>query len=122
MILVLLTHLVVAIALAVFHQRLGRRAFLLGAIGPAITLLWALWNFGDIVDGAPVAQAFSWVPSLGLDVSFRVDAYALVFLLVIAGAGVPIFLYSHRYFTSSRRATIFAATMTESRTSGISSE
>ncbi|MDJ0953645.1 MAG: proton-conducting transporter membrane subunit [Acidimicrobiia bacterium] len=112
MILVLLLHLLVAIALAVFHRRLDKRAFLLGAVGPAATLLWSLANYDGVVAGAPVEQLVSWVPSLDLDIVFRVDAYALVFLLVIAGAGVPIFLYSQRYFTASRRATIFAATMT----------
>ncbi|MDJ0665126.1 MAG: proton-conducting transporter membrane subunit [Acidimicrobiia bacterium] len=111
MIPLLVLHVAVAAALALFHRRLGRWAFVLGAIGPAATLLWALSIAGDVIAGSPEIDSFSWVPSLGLEIGFRIDSYALLFLLVIAGAGLPIFLYSHRYFSASRRATIFAATM-----------
>jgi multicomponent Na+:H+ antiporter subunit A len=108
----LLIHFVVAATLLISHRRLGRWAFLLGAIGPGATLVWALARAGELISGGYESESFSWVPSLGLDISFRIDAYSLVFLLVIAGAGVPIFLYSHRYFSPSQRATVFAATMT----------
>jgi len=111
MIPILVLHLAMALALALFHRRLGRWAFLLGAIGAAATLLWALSIAGGVIAGSPVTEAFSWVPSLGLEIGFRIDSYGLLFLLVVAGAGLPIFLYSHRYFPASRRATIFAATM-----------
>ena len=111
MIPLLILHLAVATALVIFHRRLGRWGFLVGAIGPAATLLWALSISQGVLSGTPAIESFSWVPSLGLETEFRIDGYGLLFLLVVAGAGLPIFLYSHRYFSASRRATVFAATM-----------
>jgi multicomponent Na+:H+ antiporter subunit A len=108
----LLIHLVIALCLTVFRRPLGRWAFLLGAVGPMAVLYWAAANARGIVGGTPVEESVSWVPSLDLALSFRVDGYALVFLLVVAGAGLPIFLYSNHYFSRSSRATTFAATMT----------
>lgn len=112
MILVLLIHLVVAAFLATFRRSIGRGAFVVGAIGPASVLVWATMRANGIISGDPVKESISWVPSLDLVLDFSVDGYALLFLLVIAGAGLPIFLYSSRYFSSSPRATAFAATMT----------
>jgi multicomponent Na+:H+ antiporter subunit A len=112
MIIVLLVHLAIAVGLAIFRRTIGRGAFVLGAAGPAAVLVWAALEGNDIVAGTPVAETIAWVPSLDLAFDFVVDGYALVFLLVVAGAGLPIFLYSSRYFSSSPRATTFAATMT----------
>ena len=108
----LLIHVAVAALLLIFRRPLGRWAFLLGAIGPVSVLLWAVGNGGDVVAGVPVVESVSWVSQLDLSLAFRVDGYALLFMLVVAGAGLPIFLYSHRYFSASRRVTFFAATMT----------
>jgi multicomponent Na+:H+ antiporter subunit A len=112
MIVVLLIHLVVAVYLAAFRRSIGRGAFVVGAIGPASVLVWAALRADGIIAGEPHTESVSWVPSLDLILDFRIDGYALLFLLVIAGAGLPIFLYSSRYFSSSPRATTFAATMT----------
>ncbi len=112
MIVVLLIHLVIAACLAMFRRSIGRAAFVLGAVGPAAVLVWAAASANDIVAGTPLEESISWVPSLDLAFDFRVDGYALVFLLVVAGAGLPIFLYSSRYFPASPRAATFAAIMT----------
>lgn len=109
---VLLVHVAVAALLLIFRRPLGRWAFLIGAIGPAAVLVWAVGNGGDVIAGAPVVESVSWVAQLDLNLDLRVDGYSLLFMLVVAGAGLPIFVYSHRYFTSSRRVTVFAATMT----------
>jgi multicomponent Na+:H+ antiporter subunit A len=112
MFLVLLIHVAVAALLLMVRRPLGRWAFLLGAIGPAAVLLWAVGNGSDVLGGIPVVESVSWVSQLDLSLSLRVDGYALLFMLVVAGAGLPIFIYSHRYFSASRRVTVFAATMT----------
>ena len=108
----ILVHLAIAGLLVVFRRRVGRWAFVVGALGPVAVLMWAAGNGRGVISGSPISETVSWVPALDLDLSFRVDGYALVFLLVVAGAGLPIFLYSQRYFSPSPRATGFAATMT----------
>ena len=45
------------------------------------------------------ASSFSspWVPDLGVNLSFMLDGYSLLFVLLITGIGTLIFLYSQRY-------------------------
>ncbi len=62
--------------------------------------------------GSLTAESIAWVPSLDLVLDLRVDAYALVFLYVIAVAGICIFLYAARYFGSGPKVGTFAGTMT----------
>lgn len=107
-----LIHLAVAGLLVAFRRSLGRWAFVVGAIGPMAVLTWVAVNGRGVVSGDPVTEEFTWVSTLDISIAFRVDAYALLFLVVVSGIGLPIFLYSHRYFSVSSRATTFAATMT----------
>ena len=41
--------------------------------------------------------SFPWVPDLGVNLSFMLDGYSLLFVLLITGIGTLIFLYSQRY-------------------------
>ena len=41
---------------------------------------------------------WAWVPSLGLSLSFRLDALALVFIWLVAGIGGLVFAYARSYF------------------------
>lgn len=68
-------------------------AVALGAVGIA-------WWLGDAVRaGQVVRAAYVWLPSLGLDLSFRVDGFAWLFVLLVAGIGFLVVLYA-RYYMS----------------------
>ncbi len=41
--------------------------------------------------------SFAWMPDLGVNLSFILDGYSLLFVLLITGIGTLIFLYSQRY-------------------------
>ncbi len=41
--------------------------------------------------------SFGWMPDLGVNLSFILDGYSLLFVLLITGIGTLIFLYSQRY-------------------------
>jgi len=105
-------HAGLALGLVAASRRLGRWAFLVGAIGPMAVLVWVLTKADQVIGGTPYTATVEWVPSLDLVLDFSVDAYALLFLLVVGFAGVAIFLYAARYFGSGPRATMFAGTMT----------
>ncbi|MDJ0665133.1 MAG: proton-conducting transporter membrane subunit [Acidimicrobiia bacterium] len=111
MFVVVLVHLLVAALLVVARRQLERWAFVVGALGPLATLIFVVANWG-LHHGEAVTEKWDWVPAQDLEVSFRVDGYALIFLLVVGGAGLAIFLYAQRYFTPARGPTMFAATMT----------
>ena len=53
------------------------------AILPAWSLILVLMYAGDIFDGQAVRQSIEWIPSMGLDLSFRLDGLSLLFLLLI---------------------------------------
>ncbi len=81
-------------------------------LGPASTAVWAGINAGSILDGDPVRETLSWVPSLGLEIDLLIDQYALLFLLVVGVAGTAIFLHAAKYFSSTTKVATFAGTMT----------
>jgi multicomponent Na+:H+ antiporter subunit A len=109
---VLSIHFALALAILLGRRALGRRAFLVGALGPAALLVWAVTQTGGILDGTPVTELFEWVPTLDLSLALRIDGYALVFLYVISVAGTAIFLYAAKYFGNDVKVATFAAMMT----------
>ena len=46
---------------------------------------------------ATASFSYPWVPDLGVNLSFILDGYSLLFVLLITGIGALIFLYSQRY-------------------------
>ena len=66
-------------------------AVMLSLFGLALTQVPL--SFGDNV----VSFSFPWVADLGVNFSFLLDGYSLLFVLLITGIGAVIFLYSQRY-------------------------
>lgn len=89
------------LALLAAGSRLGRRAFFLAAVPPAVTFAWLLTQADGILDGVPVEQSFTWVEQLGLTLSVRVDGFSLLMGLLVSGIGTLIPLYATGYFGSS---------------------
>jgi len=52
-----------------------------------------------ILDGQVVKLTLAWIPSMGIDFTLRLDGYAWLFALIIAGMGALIVLYA-RYYMS----------------------
>jgi multicomponent Na+:H+ antiporter subunit A len=112
MILIVSLHFALALIILVLRRHLGRRAFLVGALGPLGLLAWAIRSTGSVLDGSPVTEVLNWVPAIDLSLAFRVDGYALLFLYVISVAGTAIFIYSARYFGDDIKVATFAGVMT----------
>jgi multicomponent Na+:H+ antiporter subunit A len=45
----------------------------------------------------PLSWALPWIPSLGIDFSFRLDGLAMLFVLLISGIGSLVFVYASSY-------------------------
>ena len=84
---------------------LGRRAFGLLAIVPAVGFLWVLHQLteGTLRDGHQLAFDAVWMPAAHLDVSFRMDALSALFSLIVLGVGALVLIYCWGYFDHSRR-------------------
>ena len=91
-------HFVIAAVAPVSARTLGRRVFYLCGVAPLATVLWAAWVAPDVLEGEAVTASFGWLPAIGLEATFRVDAFALVWIALVSGIGTLIFLYSVSYF------------------------
>jgi len=91
-------HLGLALVAPAVGARIGRRVFLLVALAPGATAVWAAVQAGQVLDGRPVTSQAEWVPGLGLTLDLRLDALALLLVTLVAGVGTLVFLYCARYF------------------------
>ena len=51
----------------------------------------------SVAAGQNLALTFSWVPSLGIDLAFRLDGLSVLFALLISSVGVLVMLYASSY-------------------------
>jgi multicomponent Na+:H+ antiporter subunit A len=86
-----------AAAAPLLYRWMGARAGWVLALLPLVLFLALAARLPDIADGRPIAERTPWIPSLGIDLAFRIDGLALLFLLVILGIGALILLYGSGY-------------------------
>jgi multicomponent Na+:H+ antiporter subunit A len=112
-------HGILGIALLIAAARLRRRAFLFGAVAPGAMLAWAFAQRDEVLRGGAVEERTVWVAGLGLDLDLRLDAFALLMIVLVSGIGALVFMYARKYFHDDARAgraagllTLFAGSMT----------
>jgi multicomponent K+:H+ antiporter subunit A len=71
-------------------------AYTAGAL-TAVALGIALFLSPVVFDGGTLIQSWPWMPEAGLNLAFRLDGYALLFVSLILGIGLLIVLYAHYY-------------------------
>ena len=113
--LLLLLALAGASVLAPFLIRtLGRPAFALLAIVPAIGFGWVLTHLlnGTFNSGGAIAAHYGWMTSAHLNLTFRLDSLSALFSLIILGVGALVLIYCWGYFdTTPKRLRAFAGQM-----------
>jgi multicomponent K+:H+ antiporter subunit A len=77
------------------------RTALAGCAGlvSAAAAVWVISLFPLVRDGGVIRETFSWVPSLGLALSLRIDGFAWMFALLVTVLGALVSLYA-RYYMS----------------------
>src|SRR5689334_5610916 len=77
------------------------RTLLAGCAGlvSAIAAASAISLFPRVREGGVIREAIAWVPSLGLDLSFRLDGLAWMFAVLVTVVGALVSLYA-RYYMS----------------------
>jgi len=71
----------------------ARTAAALVAVGLALLLAQG----GEVLGGTTLVQSWPWMPELGLNASFRLDGYGLLFALLILVIGLLVILYARYY-------------------------
>ncbi|MPY10217.1 Na+/H+ antiporter subunit A [Arthrobacter bussei] len=99
-----------ALVAPALFARLGRSAFFVLAAAPAGGFVWLLVQLPAVLrsdqealdgaSGAPPSLTVPWIPSLQLELAFRLDALAAVLCILILGVGALVLFYCARYFKS----------------------
>ncbi|WP_372611050.1 monovalent cation/H+ antiporter subunit A [Halomonas sp.] len=80
-------------------RRRRRECSLATAVLPTIALLLMLFQIPGLAAGEVLRFSVDWLPSLGLELAFRLDGLSLLFNLLILGIGLLILFYAHFYLT-----------------------
>ncbi|MFY1633185.1 Na+/H+ antiporter subunit A [Solwaraspora sp. WMMB335] len=99
MLVLLIVHLVTALAAPVLVRWWGPSACYLLAAAPGAAFGWALAHTSVIRDGAAVEQTHPWVPHLGLSLALRAGTLSWLMVLLVSGIGALVLCYCARYFT-----------------------
>ena len=98
MTLLIAVHFGVACLAPLLLRTLRGRAFYLFALVPAATFAWTLALAPVVLGGGVASSGFSWVPALGIDISFRIGLLQWVLALVVSGVGALVLFYCRFYF------------------------
>ncbi|AWD69825.1 monovalent cation/H+ antiporter subunit A [Acinetobacter schindleri] len=95
---IILLPLVLGTTLVSLLKQSSRRLTAFAAVGVSMTSLGLLLTQArEVFNGAVITQSWSWLPQLGIDFSFRLDALGLLFALLISGIGTLIYIYAYFY-------------------------
>jgi multicomponent Na+:H+ antiporter subunit A len=108
----LVIHALFAAAAPAVARRIGTNVFWFCAVAPAATFVWAAGRAADVVDGTVHEETLRWVAALDLEVTLRLDAFALLMVMLVAGIGTLILAWSAGYFEQRDDLGRFAALMT----------
>ncbi len=94
-------------ALAARHERAS-----LACLLPAALFVAAAAALPPVMAGGAVSWGMPWIPSLGIELAFRIDGLSLLFALLITGIGTGIFLYAAHYLRDDSDLPRFLAFLT----------
>jgi len=74
----------------------GRLSVLLGLL-PLSIFNYFLYFFPYITEGKQLTFSYNWIPSLGINLDFRLDGLSMLFVMLITGIGALVFFYASAY-------------------------
>jgi multicomponent Na+:H+ antiporter subunit A len=110
---VLIALFAVALVAPLIFRFADRNGFYVLAAVPAIGFIWLLSRLPEVLEAqhavnagaappghAPdgLVQTYAWIPDLGIELSFRMDALAAFMGLIVLGVGALVLAYCARYF------------------------
>jgi multicomponent Na+:H+ antiporter subunit A len=107
MLLVVLSGFLVALFAPFVHRLAGRWSGWLFALLPVAIFIYLAQFIGPVASAEKVAFSYAWLPSLEIDLTFRVDGLSLLFALLISGIGALVIIYSGGYLDAHPEQGIF---------------
>ena len=97
---IILLPLVLGTILVSWLKKFSRGVTAFGAIGVSLTsFILLLTQAKEVFKGNTISESWAWLPQLGIDLSFRLDALGLIFALLITGIGTLIYIYAYYYLS-----------------------
>src|SRR5690606_11264416 len=103
MLIAILSGFVIAFVLLGFGRLLKSKLPIFASALPAGLFLFFLSYVPGVAGGETYNSSTSWIPSLGVNLDFRLDGLSLLFSLLITGIGTLIFFYSDAYMNGQDR-------------------
>lgn len=97
MLLAILSGFLIAICLLFLGKQLKGNLPLTVSILPIALFVYFCTFLPEIGEGQTFFQHTPWIPSMGIDLDFKLDGLSLLFSLLITGIGSLVFLYSSAY-------------------------
>ena len=87
MLLLLTLQVVAALVAPALVRVMGRKAFWVLALAPASAAAWALSWTSAVQDGNGPTETVEWIPSLGIELTFRLDTLSWLMTIIVGGVG-----------------------------------
>jgi len=97
MLLAVLSGLLFSISIIFFGKQLKAKWSPLLLVLPFLLFIFFASYIPLVADGITLTQHVSWVPSLGVNLDFKLDGLSMLFCLMITGIGAAIFTYARKY-------------------------
>jgi multicomponent Na+:H+ antiporter subunit A len=111
LLLLVLAHLLAGCLAPALVRRLGRPAFLLLALVPAVAFVWCVRAATRLGTDGDVHQTVAWLPSLGLDLDLWLDPLSALLALLVTGVGALVVVFSGRYMPDAPSTGRFAGVL-----------
>lgn len=98
---IILLPLLIGTTLVWWLDKISRTVTAIGATAIAATCFGLLASYiPEIQSQTTIAYTLPWLPSLGINLDFKLDALALMFAMLISGIGILIFIYTYFYLSA----------------------
>ncbi|OTG95574.1 monovalent cation/H+ antiporter subunit A [Acinetobacter sp. ANC 3832] len=97
---IILLPLILGTTLVSWLKQFSRGVTAFGAIAVSLSsFILLLMQAKQVFQGSVISQSWEWLPQVGIDLSFRLDALGLIFALLITGIGTLIYIYAYYYLS-----------------------
>ena len=97
MLIAILTGFAFAVLLLFGGKLVKGKLSILSTLIPLGLFIYFARFIGDVSSHNFIQENFSWIPSLGVNLSFKLDGLSLLFCLMITGIGTLVFAYTSAY-------------------------
>ena len=96
---VILAHGIAALVCPFFFRRWGRTCFYVLSLVPAVCFVWLCTLAPAVLGrGEQLSTSLPWIPSLGISLTFRMDALSWILSAMVLGVGALVLFYCAQYF------------------------